>query len=75
MTDESIFDQNLDPSTASLAKALARRSGEIDPGGINGIVTAPGEQRGDPKDNDTYMFAIITVYYSIAKYSARLYRY
>jgi hypothetical protein len=54
VTDESIFDQNLDPTTASLAKALARRSGEIDPGGINSIVTAPGEQRGDPKDNDAY---------------------
>ena len=52
--DESIFDQNMDPSTANLAKALARRSVELDPTGINGFVTGPGEQRGDPKDNDHY---------------------
>lgn len=54
VTDESIFDANMDPTTANLAKALARRSTELDPGNVNGIVTAPGEQRGDPKDNDAY---------------------
>jgi hypothetical protein len=52
--DESIFDLNMDPSTAALAKSLARRSGEIDPLGVNSEVTAPGVQRGDPGDNDAY---------------------
>lgn len=54
VTDESVFDLNMDPTTASLAKALARRSAEQDPSGINSKVTAAGEQRGDPKDNDSY---------------------
>lgn len=54
VSDESVFDSNMDPTTASLAKAMARRSRELDPNGVNGIVTAPGEQRGDPKDNDAY---------------------
>ncbi|MFC2101345.1 DUF6089 family protein [Bacteroidota bacterium] len=35
----------------------------------------PGQQRGDPKDNDTYMYGVITIYYKLAKYSARLFRY
>ncbi len=51
--DDSYFDQ-LGPSEATIAKAMARRSGEIDGGGVNSVVTAPGEQRGDPKDNDSY---------------------
>lgn len=54
VADETVFTQNMDPSTASLALALSRRSTELDSGGINSAVTAPGEQRGDPKDNDHY---------------------
>lgn len=52
--DESVFTQNMSASNAALAMALARRSGELDPAGVNAEVTAPGEQRGDPKDNDAY---------------------
>lgn len=52
--DPDIFYQNFERSRADMAAALARRSVEIDPGLINGMVSAPGEQRGDPKDNDSY---------------------
>ncbi len=51
--DESVFDQ-LGPGESIIAKSMARRSGELDSGGVNSIVTAPGAQRGDPKDNDAY---------------------
>ncbi len=37
--------------------------------------TLAGQQRGDPRDKDAYMYALITIYYKIARYSARLYRY
>ena len=37
--------------------------------------TLPGQQRADPKDKDAFMYGIITVYYKLARYSARLYRY
>ncbi|MFH0866662.1 MAG: DUF6089 family protein [Bacteroidota bacterium] len=30
-------------------------------------VTAPGQQRGDPRDKDSYMFGIISFYYKIPK--------
>ena len=67
--DESIFDTNFDPTRAQIAKDLARRSVELDPTGINGIVTAPGEQRGDPKDNDAYYTVTIRFSYYIDTYS------
>lgn len=51
--DDNIFSQ-LGPQEAIIARAMSRRSGEIDPGNVNSVVTAPGEQRGDPKDNDSY---------------------
>lgn len=54
VTDESIFDTNMDPATASLAKALARRSTEIDPNGINSNITKKGASRGNPANNDSY---------------------
>jgi hypothetical protein len=60
--DPSVFFQNFTPDKAALAAAMARRSVEIDPGLINGIVSAPGQQRGDPKDNDSYY--TITVKFS-----------
>lgn len=50
----SVFENNFDPSKAALAAALARRSQEQDPHNIYGYITAPGQQRGDPKDNDSY---------------------
>jgi hypothetical protein len=30
-------------------------------------VTAPGQQRGDPRDKDSYMFGIISIYYKIPR--------
>jgi hypothetical protein len=67
--DESIFDINLDPTRAQIARDLARRSGELDPSGVNAVVTAPGEQRGDPKDNDAYYTITIRFSYYIDTYS------
>lgn len=58
----SIFTDNMAPSQAEMATAMARRSVEIDPNGINSVVTSPFEQRGDPKDNDS--FYTITVRFS-----------
>ncbi|MFM9008991.1 MAG: hypothetical protein ACKORE_10475, partial [Bacteroidota bacterium] len=29
------------------------------------VITAPGQQRGDPRDNDAYMFAIISIHYKL----------
>lgn len=52
--DESVYSKNMPKGTAALAMAMARRSGEIDPGGVHSYITKPGEQRGDPKDNDSY---------------------
>ena len=34
-------------------------------GGMNWKTSAPGQQRGDPRDKDSYMFALITLYYQI----------
>jgi opacity protein-like surface antigen len=48
--------------------ALARRSDEIDPGGEYSHVTAPGQQRGDPTDYDSYVFAgVVTITYKIGQ--------
>jgi hypothetical protein len=33
----------------------------------NPKMTLPGQQRGDPRDKDAYMFAVITVYYKLKK--------
>lgn len=39
----------------------------VDPSlsGNDASITAPGQQRGDPRDNDSYMFAIISLHYKI----------
>lgn len=39
----------------------------VDPSlsGNDANITAPGQQRGDPRDNDSYMFAIISLHYKI----------
>lgn len=49
-----VFESNFYPQKAALATALARRSQEQDPSNKYGYITAPGQQRGDPKDNDSY---------------------
>lgn len=61
--DESVFADNMDPGTAALALAMARGSDELDPAGVNAVVTAPGEQRGNPKDNDAYYTVTLRVSY------------
>ena len=35
--------------------------------GINGATTAPGIQRGDPRNKDGYMFLQITLYYKLPR--------
>lgn len=57
-----IFTDNMPPAQAEMATAMARRSVEIDEFSINGAVSSPNEQRGDPKDNDS--FYTITVRFS-----------
>ena len=63
--DPSVFTTNFDAQTASLAYAMSRRSQEQDNGEIFGYITAPGEQRGDPKDNDSYYTVSIRFSYYI----------
>lgn len=70
--DESLFYKNMTPGQASIAYAQSVQSGEIlDPDdfrpGIEYSVTV-GQQRGDPADNDHYIFAgLITLTYTIVK--------
>jgi hypothetical protein len=65
--DPKLFIDNMPVDQARLAIAMSRRSIEIDPGstvtyngvtfntgGVNARVSNPSEQRGDPKDNDSY---------------------
>lgn len=41
--------------------------GTQEPGTMTSNNTAPGQQRGDPRDKDAYMFASITVFYKLPK--------
>ncbi len=55
------------PETAQMIIDLSRRSTELDPDGTFGYVTRPGEQRGDPRSNDTYFFTgVIKMAYTFA---------
>lgn len=55
------FDNNdIRAASGTVAAALADRSDHSRPG-----ITAPDEQRGDPRDLDAYMFAIFSVNYKI----------
>jgi hypothetical protein len=36
--------------------------------------TFPGQQRGDPRDNDTFMFVLISMYYKIEKGNAPIFK-
>jgi hypothetical protein len=38
---------------------------KADWGGLNWKTTAPGQQRGDPRDYDSYMYGFISLYYRI----------
>ncbi len=54
---------NYSPEQASLIYALSRRSIELDPDNTYGAMTAPGQQRGDPKDKDSYFMILFKVSY------------
>lgn len=54
---------NYSPEQASLIYALSRRSIELDPDNTYGAMTAPGQQRGDPKDKDSYFMVLFKVSY------------
>lgn len=58
-----VFYDNMSPDKAAMAAALASRSIEIDPGQVNSYVSAPNEQRGDAKDNDSYYTITIRASY------------
>mgnify|MGYP001793250783 CR=1 FL=1 len=50
----SVFTDYHDPATAAQATTLARRSAEQDPKERYGYITAPGQQRGNASNNDSY---------------------
>jgi hypothetical protein len=54
------FDFDSYPEADPLAKVLSDRSNQSDP-----PTTTPGAQRGDPRENDSYMFAIFSVNYKL----------
>ena len=54
------FDFNNYPNANQDAAALSDRSNQSDP-----VVTTPGEQRGDPRDKDSYMFGIFSINYKL----------
>lgn len=56
-----------DQGTGDIAAYLSNPSLGIANGGLPDIVTAPGQQRGDPKDNDGYFYAMIKADYLIMK--------
>ncbi|MBA3648050.1 MAG: hypothetical protein H0W62_05785 [Chitinophagales bacterium] len=51
------------PDASALAYALSVRSGEHDPEGVHGNITAPDQQRGNAGHNDQYVTAQITIAY------------
>jgi len=54
--------ENNDKETADLAVYFANPSN----GELGNSITYPGQQRGDIRDNDAYMFAKITLYYKLS---------
>ncbi|MBP6334095.1 MAG: outer membrane beta-barrel protein [Bacteroidia bacterium] len=64
------FDFENYPEADPLAAALSDRSNQSDPN-----VTAPQAQRGDPRDKDSYMFAIFSINYKLKTGRGRLPRF
>ncbi|CAN5267279.1 hypothetical protein BH09BAC1_BH09BAC1_30420 [soil metagenome] len=56
---------------AIMAYELSRRSTELDPEGKYGSITKPGEVRGNPKSNDSYLFTVVSVSYNFSKLNRR----
>jgi len=52
-----------DPGTAPLSAYLSNPSLGPENGGLPSYVTAPGQQRGDSKDRDGYLYALLKVDY------------
>jgi Domain of unknown function (DUF6089) len=48
-----------DPATAQLAWDVSVRSDELDPDGVYAEITSPGQQRGDKKDKDHYIYPVV----------------
>ena len=65
--DPSVFEKNFNSEKAALAASVARRSAEGDPSNIYGYITAPNEQRGDPKNNDAYYTITIRLSFYLKK--------
>ena len=65
--DPSVFVENHDPITATKAQALARRSAEQDPNNRYGYITAPGQQRGNANNNDSYYLISIRLGFYLKK--------
>ncbi len=62
-----LFERYLSPEKAALAQALARRSAEHDPTERYGYISAPEEQRGNPKNNDSYYLISLRLAFFIKK--------
>jgi hypothetical protein len=56
------FDFNNYPDADPLAAQLADRSNHSEPN-----ITAAGQQRGDPRDKDSYMFGIFSINYKLTR--------
>jgi hypothetical protein len=57
------FDFDSYPEADPLAKVMSDRSNHSAPPGLD--PTTPGAQRGDPRENDSYMFAIFSINYKL----------
>ena len=62
--DPQAFYYNMTPDQADLASLMARKSVLVDPGYVNGSITAPGMNRGDPSNKDTYYTITMKFIYS-----------
>jgi hypothetical protein len=65
--DVSTTYYNPEELTQNGGPAAALCGNPSDPNGPLYSSTAPGQQRGDPRDKDSYMFGTITVFYKIPK--------
>ena len=50
----------------TMAYEISRRSAELDPEESYGSITTPGEVRGNPAKNDSYLFSTVSIAYKFA---------
>jgi hypothetical protein len=55
------YDFSKSPGAPKIAATLADRSEDAEPANPYKAFTKPGDQRGDPKEKDSYMFAVFSV--------------